>query len=81
MLCYVYRSSKKADTYLYLPQKDDFSHLPDALLSVFGKPVFALKFELTPDRKLAAADAEQVLSNLTAQGYYLQIPPVNEYPV
>ena len=81
MQCYVYRSSKKAETYLYLPQKDEFSHLPAALLTVFGKLEFALEFELTPDRKLAAADAEQVLSNLTAQGYYLQMPPENEYPV
>ncbi len=81
MQCYVYRSSKKADTYLYLLQKDEFAHLPAGLLSVFGKPEFALEFELTLDRKLAAADAKQVMSNLATQGYYLQMPAENEYPV
>lgn len=77
MKCYVYKSSKKADTFLYLGEKDRFDILPDRLLTVFGKPGFVLEFELTGDRTLAQADAEQVMVNLNEYGYYLQMPPQN----
>jgi len=53
MQCYVYRSSRKPDTYIYLPEKDAFDDIPEALMRVFGEPEFALEFELTPDRSLA----------------------------
>jgi uncharacterized protein len=81
MHCFVYRSRKKRDTYLYLPAQDEFSSLPPGLMKVFGEPDFALDFELTPQRKLAAADAKQVLKSLEAQGYYLQMPCENDLPV
>ncbi|MBK1672142.1 hypothetical protein CKO35_02265 [Ectothiorhodospira shaposhnikovii] len=81
MPCYVYRSSRKQDTYLYLPKKDDFSSLPKTLLDVFGGPVFALEFELTPERRLAREDAAQVMANLKSRGFHLQMPAENEAPV
>lgn len=80
MICYVYRSRRRADAYLYLPCQDDFSAVPDALMQMFGMAEFALEFELTPVRRLAQADAEQVLGNLREQGFYLQMPPANERP-
>ncbi|MCG5501637.1 YcgL domain-containing protein [Ectothiorhodospira lacustris] len=80
MTCYVYRSSRKQDTYLYLPVKDDFSSLPDALMNVFGAPVFALEFELTPQRRLAREDAAQVMENLRIRGFHLQMPVENQTP-
>jgi uncharacterized protein YcgL (UPF0745 family) len=75
MQCYVYRSPLRLDTYLYLPRKDDFSQVPEALLKVFGTPQFALEFELTAQRRLAQEDPAQVLSNLKGQGFHLQVPP------
>jgi uncharacterized protein YcgL (UPF0745 family) len=81
MQCFVYRSPRKRDTYLFLPSKDKFSQLPSGLMKVFGQPEFALEFELTPQRKLAAADAGQVIANLQAQGYYLQMATENDLPV
>ena len=50
-------------------------------MKLFGKPEFALEFELTPERKLAAADALEVLNNISEQGFYLQMPAENEFPV
>jgi uncharacterized protein YcgL (UPF0745 family) len=73
--CFVYRSSKKADTYLYLPVAGDFSAIPTQLMTVFGKPELALELVLTPDRKLAAEDARTVLRNLMQRGFHLQLPP------
>ena len=73
MLCHIYRSSRKLDTYLYLVDKDDFSIIPDDLLRVFGTPEFSFSFDLTQERELAREDASEVLDNLADQGYHLQL--------
>jgi hypothetical protein len=73
MLCHIYRSSRKLDTYLYLQDKDDFSAIPPELLAVFGEPEFSFSFELTENRRLAKEDALEVLDNLQNQGYHLQL--------
>lgn len=74
MKCYVYKSLKKEDTFLYLGEKDRFDLLPEGLLILFGRPGFVLEFELTKDHTLAQADARQVLADLDEHGYYLQVP-------
>ncbi|MFV2033074.1 MAG: YcgL domain-containing protein [Gammaproteobacteria bacterium] len=53
MLCYIYRSKRKIDAYLYLVDKDDFSILPEDLLKIFGDPEFSFSFELSKDKNLA----------------------------
>ncbi len=73
MFCYIYRSNRKVDTYLYLVDKDDFSILPENLLSLFGDPEFSFSFELTMDKKLAKEETAEVLANLKSQGYHLQL--------
>ena len=73
MLCHIYRSSRKIDTYLYLAEKDDFSSIPEGLLAVFGQPEFSFSFDLQQDRKLARENTEEVLKNLDEQGYHLQL--------
>lgn len=80
MRCYVYKSQTKADTYIFLDQKDAFDKIPKPLLELFGEPAFVLEFDLTKDRKLAIADAMQVLANVEEQGYYLQMPSQNNFP-
>lgn len=76
MQCYVYKSPRKADTYVYLAQRDDFSVLPAPLLESLGQLAFVLEFELTPERKLARANAAAVLEELARRGFHLQLPPV-----
>jgi len=73
MFCYIYRSSRKVDTYLYLVDKDDFSILPEEMLKIFGDPEFSFSFELSKDKKLAMEDAGVVLDNLESKGYHLQL--------
>jgi len=73
MLCHIYRSSRKLDTYLYLVDKDDFSVIPEDLLRVFGTPEFSFSFDLTQERELAKEDTGEVLGNLADQGYHLQL--------
>ena len=52
MLAYVYKSLKKADTYLYLAGRDDFERLPEPLRTQLGKLQFVLEVDVTPQRKL-----------------------------
>lgn len=73
MLCHIYRSNHKLDTYLYLVEKDDFSVIPADLLRVFGIPEFSFSFDLTRGRELAREDSGEVLENLENQGYHLQL--------
>ena len=73
MLCHIYRSNQKIDTYLYLVDKDDFSIIPPELLRVFGPPEFSFSFDLKQERKLAREDTGEVRENLEKQGYHLQL--------
>lgn len=74
MRCFVYKSLKKADTYVYFGQRDDFARLPAALVAGLGNLEFVLEFELTPERKLAREDAAAVRANLETRGFHLQMP-------
>ena len=73
MLCHIYRSNRKFDTYLYLVDKDDFSVIPADLLRIFGPPEFSFSFDLSTDCSLAREDTSEVLENLDSQGYHLQL--------
>lgn len=73
MLCHIYRSNLKLDTYLYLTTKDDFSAIPQELMRVFGPPEFSFSFDLTSGRTLAKEDSAEVIENLKTMGYHLQL--------
>ncbi|MCU7941651.1 MAG: YcgL domain-containing protein [Candidatus Thiodiazotropha sp. (ex Cardiolucina cf. quadrata)] len=73
--CWIYRSPRKDEMYLYIAREDDFSCVPEALLQRFGKPLQVMEITLTEQRKLAREDVAVVMANLLAQGYYLQMPP------
>ena len=74
MKSFVYRGTRKADTYLYVLNKNEFDHLPDNLLVLLGKLEFALEVDLSTVKQLANADIEEVKNNLQDKGYYLQLP-------
>lgn len=75
MHAYVYKSRRKADTYVYLAARDDFSRLPEPLRTQLSPLAFVLDVALTPERKLARADVDEVRANLAARGFHLQFPP------
>jgi uncharacterized protein YcgL (UPF0745 family) len=80
MQCFIYKSLKKQDVYLYLRNQDDFSCLPEALQGSLGKMEFVFSLEITPERKLARADPVSVIHHLNERGYFLQLPPVLPAP-
>ena len=71
----VFKSLKKLDTYLYVDKLKSFEELPSGLRDSFGQYELVLEMELSPARKLARADANQVLSDIALKGFYLQLPP------
>ncbi len=75
MQCFIYKSLKKDELYLYLPNKDDFSAIPDPLLNSFGRLEFVMELEVSSDRKLAREDASKVLVSLQDKGFFVQMPP------
>ncbi len=76
MNAYIYKSSRKAELYLYITQKDDFSNVPQVLYDSMGKePIFVMEIELNPERKLARENVNTVIKNLETKGFHLQIPP------
>ncbi|NBV75345.1 MAG: YcgL domain-containing protein [Methylococcaceae bacterium] len=75
MLCYIYKSQKKEELYVYLNTQDDFSSLPDDLIRQLGKLSFVMELELTPDKKLARENAEKVIFALQSRGFFIQMPP------
>lgn len=81
MHAYVYKSQRKADTYVYLAARDDFACLPEALRGQLGTLVFVLEVALTPERKLARQDPAVVRANLAARGFHLQFPPTMADPM
>ncbi|WP_037431100.1 YcgL domain-containing protein [Serratia plymuthica] len=75
MLCVIYRSPKRDQTYLYVEKKDDFSRVPEDLMKSFGTPQLAMVISLEGREKLASADIEKVKEALKEEGFYLQFPP------
>lgn len=78
MLCVIYKSAKKAQMYLFVKTRDDFSLVPEQLMTMFGTPTLVTLTNLATKKKLAFADLEKVKINLNEDGYYLQLPPPPE---
>jgi uncharacterized protein YcgL (UPF0745 family) len=75
MKCFVYRSARRADTYVYLRDRDAFGLLPPALAGRLGALSLVLEIDLGPGRRLAREDPEVVRRNLAAHGFHVQFPP------
>ena len=78
MLCAIYKSAKKDGMYLYVEKRDQFDAVPDALRSAFGKPSFVMLFNLAGNKSLIHANNQDVMDQIKAQGFYLQMPKQEE---
>ena len=72
-LAYVYKSRKKLRTYLYIPEKDVFSHIPSGLMDAFGAPEFVMVFKIHKERKLQKITAEDLIKAFDEKGFMLRI--------
>ncbi|MEE9447050.1 MAG: YcgL domain-containing protein, partial [Arenicellales bacterium] len=68
--CDVYKSARKANTYLYLEAGVPHDELPDALQSLLGELSQFLRLDLNPESKLAQVKPEDVITSIKEQGYF-----------
>lgn len=78
MMCSIFKSPKRPDTYLYTPFQSDLQQLPETLLMMWGEPELVMHLDLSKKGKLALADIAEVKTKLEEDGYYLQMPPSDE---
>ena len=75
VLCTIYKGTREPELYLYVDRVDGLKRVPDELLARFGTISEVMTIRLTPTRRLARAQAPQVLAAIAEKGYYLQLPP------
>lgn len=75
MLCAVYKSIRKPQTYIFVAKRDDFSQVPTPLLEQFGPPQLVSVLNITETTKMAMAKAPKVIKEVMSSGFYLQLPP------
>lgn len=78
MIIEIFRSSKRDEMYLYVEKRKGTKDVPEMLMERFGKPISAMTMLLKPEKKLARANAEDVMKAIREQGFYLQMPPVRD---
>ena len=74
-LVQIFRGRRKPEAYLYVDKAQGLAEVPQPLLTQFGEAESVMTLMLETSRKLARADAAEVLRKIEEQGYYLQLPP------
>ena len=74
MKCYIYRSNRRPDLYIYLAEEDVFDNVPGEIFNTLGIVEFAMELDITPATRLAREDTATVLKNLRDKGFHIQLP-------
>ena len=77
-LVQVYKSTRKTEMYLYVEKARGVADVPEPLMKQFGEPEEVMMLMLSHGRKLARADAKEVLREIDENGFDLQMPPTME---
>ena len=72
---WVYKGSRRAETYLYVSDENNFEQVPKDLLDAMGTLEFVMEIEIDAQRKLARVDAGEVIKHVLDAGYFLQLAP------
>jgi uncharacterized protein YcgL (UPF0745 family) len=75
--CWIYKSARREEIYLYLADENKFDAVPKALIEKMGRLEMVMELELYPGKKLARANVAEVMKSLQHKGYYLQLPPLD----
>ena len=80
ILTKIYKGNREAELYLYVTLAKGIEPVPETLLERMGNLQEVMTINLTADRKLARADTHKVMTELSENGFYLQMPPQEQYP-
>ena len=75
LLCTIFKSSREQGLYVFVPKAQGEDNIPEELRQRMGECLRIMTLIITPDKKLARADAVAVINSILEKGYYLQLPP------
>ncbi len=78
MKCEVYRSNRKAGTYLFVADAEDLGNLPDDLKARLEPLEWVMAIDLAERDTLAATRPATVIDSIESRGFFLQLPPGKE---
>ena len=78
MKCEVYRSNRKAGTYLFVADAEDLCNLPDDLKARLEPLEWVMAIDLAERDTLAATRPATVIDSIESRGFFLQLPPGKE---
>lgn len=73
---WIYKGARRAETYLYVPEKNNFQRVPQDLLDALGTLELVMELELDEERRLARVDAKEIMKGVSRVGYFLQLAPI-----
>jgi len=73
---WIYKGSRRAETYLYVPEENNFQRVPEDLLDALGTLELVMQLELDEGRRLARVDAKEIMKGVSQVGYFLQLAPI-----
>jgi uncharacterized protein YcgL (UPF0745 family) len=73
---WIYKGSRRAETYLYVPEENNFQRVPKELLDALGTLELVMNLELDERRRLARVDAKDIMMSVSQAGYFLQLAPI-----
>ena len=71
--CWIYRSNRRDELYLYLAKENAFNEIPAELMDRFGTPTLVMELDLHPGRRLEREETARVIANLREQGFHLSM--------
>ena len=78
MKCEVYRSNRKAGTYLFVADAEDLGNLPGDLKARLEPLEWVMAIDLAERDTLAATRPATVIDSIESRGFFLQLPPGEE---
>ena len=78
MKCEVYRSNRKAGTYLFVADAEDLGNVPDDLKARLEPLEWVMAIDLAERETLAATRPATVIDSIESRGFFLQLPPGEE---
>jgi len=73
---WIYKGSRRAETYLYVPEENNFERVPKDLLDALGTLKLIMQLEIDEQRRLARVDAKDIMKSVSCVGYFLQLAPI-----
>jgi uncharacterized protein YcgL (UPF0745 family) len=75
LLVDVFKTARRPETFLFLPQGLALADWPEGLADVFTPAEKVLSLNLSARQPLAAQPASRVMEEIASRGYFLQLPP------